>query len=104
MLEGRHDAGGGERPALGRYARRRIKAYRPLRVGGVEVTHIVDAGTWDGVESVEREVTVRINDRDPLPCEDVAHREVVEKRGLAATTLADRVEMPLSFLAREHDA
>jgi len=37
------DAGGSERPALWRDLRHRIEADRILRVGHVEIAHVVDA-------------------------------------------------------------
>ena len=54
VLERRDDAGGGQRPALGRDPGRRIEADRILGLAGVEVAHVVDARARDGVENVRR--------------------------------------------------
>ena len=54
VLERRDDAGGGERPALGRDPGRRIEADRILGLAGVEVAHVIDARARDGVENVRR--------------------------------------------------
>ena len=104
VFERGDDAGGGERPALGRDPRRRIEADRPLGVGHVEVAHVVDAGARDGVENIERQVAVRIDHGDPFPCQDVAHGEIEQERRFAAAGFADDVKVALALLAREYDA
>ena len=43
MLERRDDAGGGERPTLGRDTGRGVEADRILGLAGVEVAHVIDA-------------------------------------------------------------
>src|SRR5947209_1411506 len=67
VLERGHDAGGGERPTLGRDARRGIKSDRTLVVRHVEVAHVVDAGARNRVEDVEREIAVRVDHGYSLP-------------------------------------
>ena len=54
VLEGRDDAGGGERPALGRDPGGRIGADGILGLAGVEIAHLVDARARDGVEDCPR--------------------------------------------------
>src|SRR5665213_2899136 len=101
MLESRHYAGGGERPALGRDTRGGIEPDRLLRVGRVEIAHVIDARTWDGVENVERQVAMGVNYSDALSPADVPHRQVEQKCAFAAARFPDDVNMTLAFLARE---
>jgi hypothetical protein len=103
VFEGGHDAGSGKRSPLGRDPRRGIEADRPLAVGHVEIAYVVDARARDGVEDVERQVAVRVDHGDPLPCHDVAHGEVEEERRFAAAGFADDVKVAGTLVAREHN-
>ncbi len=104
MLERGDDAGGGKRAALGRDLGRGIEADRILGLAGVEVAHVVDARARDGVENVLGKVAVRVDDRNALPREDVAHGEIEEERAFARAGFSDDVDVALALLAREHDA
>jgi len=44
-----------------------LKADGPLCIGHVEIAHVIDAGTRDGVEDTERQVAVRIDHGDTFP-------------------------------------
>ena len=61
---------------------RRIEADRILGLPGVEVAHVIDARTRDGVENVLGQIAVRIDDGNALSRDDVAHREIEEERAL----------------------
>ena len=101
MLEGGHDAGGGECPALGRDTRYRIKADRTFRIGHVQIAYVVDARARDGVENVEREVAVGINYRDALSPADIPHRQIEQESTFTAAGFPDDIDMPLALLARK---
>ena len=88
----------------GAILRRRVEADRPLRIGHVEIAHVIDARARDGVENIERQVAVRIDHGDAFPCQDIAHGEIEQKRRFAAAGFADDVNVALAFLAREYNA
>ena len=104
VLERGDDAGGGERPALGRDPCRGIEADGMLGLARVEVAHVVDARARDGVENVHGEVAVRVDDGDALARIDVAHGEIEKERALAGAGFADDVDVALALLARKDNA
>ena len=83
MLERGDDAGGGERPALGRDFGGGIEANRILGLASVEVAYVIDARARDGVEDVLCEIAVRVDDRYSVTGIDVAHCEIEQERALA---------------------
>src|SRR5580700_6685210 len=104
VLERRDDAGGSQRPALGRDPGRGIEADRIFGLAGVEVAHIINALAGDGVEDVCGEIAVRVDDRHSLPCADVVHGEIEQERALARTGLADNPDVALALLAYKNNA
>jgi hypothetical protein len=83
MLERGDNAGSGQRPALGRDSGRGVEADRLLGLAGVEVTHVINASAWDGVENVCGKIAVRVNDGDAFSRIDVVHGEIEQERALA---------------------
>src|SRR5579872_1733869 len=104
VLESGDNAGGGQRTTCGDNHGRGIKADRILRFASIKVADLVDARTRDGVENVLGEITVRIDDRNALTCDDVIHREVKEERAFARAGLADDVDVALALLTRKDNA
>ena len=66
VLEGRDDAGGGQRVAFRRNARQRIEADRKLRVGNVEVADLVRPLGRQGVDNGFGQVAMRVDNANPL--------------------------------------
>src|SRR5712691_6557140 len=102
MFERGDNAGRSERSALRRNPGC-IEADRPLGLGRVEVAHIIDAGVRDRVEKIEGSVPMWIDKGNPLPCADVAHREIAHERGFSAAGFSGDINMPLTFVAAEYD-
>ena len=85
------------------HPRQRIKADRPLDVGGVDVDEIVGTGAGDVIERGFGEVAVRIEQRNTFAGREVLGDEVKEQRALAGAGLADDVEVPAAIVGTEHD-
>jgi len=102
VLERGDDAGGGKRLALPRHPSYWIEADRVLHVGHIEVAHLVCSLRWDGVDDRLGKVAVRVDDRNSLPRHDVVHGQVEQDGAFARAGLADDIQVPLAFLAREH--
>jgi hypothetical protein len=60
MLKGRHNAGGRQRVPRRGNASKRIKFDRIIRVGDVEITQVMHAGAWNGVDNGLGQVAVRV--------------------------------------------
>ena len=67
VLEGRDDAGGGQRVAFRRNARQRIEAHRKLGVGDIEIAHLVRPLRRQGVDNGFGQVAMRVDDGRPPP-------------------------------------
>src|SRR5205807_879594 len=104
VLEGRNDAGGGERVPLPRHARERIKANRIVGVGDIEVAHLMRPARRQGINNGLRQVAMRIEDGDPVAGINIVHGEIEENGALAGPGLADNKHVALALFGRERDA
>src|ERR1700722_8377622 len=104
VLERGDNAGGGQRPALGRNPGRGIESDRILGLAGVEVAHVINTPARDSIENVGCEIAVRIDDRDAFSRIDVVHGEIEQEGALARAGLADNPDVALTLLARKNNA
>lgn len=103
MPKSRHDAIGDDRRQVGRHARQRIEADRPLDVGGVDVDEIVRAPARDVVERRAGEVAVWVEQGDARASRKILAQQVEQQCALAGAGLTDEVKMPAALVGRERD-
>ena len=80
---------------------KRVEADRIVRVGHIEVAHLVCPLGRDGIDNRFRQVAVRVDDGDPFPADDVVHGQVEQDGAFARAGFADNIEVALALLARE---
>jgi len=101
VLKGGDHARGGERVALGRNMRQRIKTDGTLGIAGVEIADGVGALGRDAIRDRFGKVAVWIDHGDPFSGQEVGHGQVKERRALPRARLPYCVHMPFALMARK---
>ena len=96
MLKGRDEVRCGEGAVV-----EGVEADRMSKIRRVQIDDTVGVRRGDSVGNSRRVITMRIEQGKALTPFQVGQHEIVEKRGLPGSGLADHVQMPASILVRE---